>query len=80
MGGLMGGGQDNSAMYAQIEAQKQETERLRKQAEQDKQQLAADMASKRKARQRNASALLSPDRLNPEEGIDTLGSSDTSIT
>lgn len=79
MGGLLGGAPDNSAMYAQIEAQKQETERLRAQAEQDKQQLAADLASKRKARQRNAAALLSPDRLNPEEGIDTLGASDTTI-
>jgi hypothetical protein len=78
MGGLLGGSKpDTSAAEAQIRAQQAETERLRAQAEQDKVKLAADMASKRRAQQRGGSrALLSEERLNPETGVETLGSSE----
>lgn len=77
MGGLLGGGKpDTSAAEAQIRMQQAETDRLRAQAEQDKVQLATDLASKRKARQRGgARALLAEERLNPETGLDTLGAS-----
>lgn len=78
MGGLLGGGKpDTSAAEAQIRAQQVETDRLRKQAEQDKVALAENLASKRKAQQRGgARALLAEERLNPETGVtDTLGTS-----
>ena len=75
MGGLLGGSKpDTSGAEAQIRAQQEETSRLRVQAEQDKVKLAEDLASKRKARQRGARALLAEERLNPETGVaDTLG-------
>lgn len=77
MGALLGGGKpDTSAAEAQIRAQQAETERLRKQAEEDKVKLATEMATKRRAQQRGgARALLAEERLNPETGIETLGSS-----
>lgn len=77
MGGLLGGGKpDTSAAEAQIRAQQEETNRLRKQAEEDKRKLAEDLAAKRVARQRGgARALLAEERLNPETGVETLGSS-----
>jgi hypothetical protein len=75
MGGLFGGKPDTSAAERQIAIQQEETNRLRAQAEQDKVKLAADMASSRKARQRGgARALLAEERLNPETGVETLGS------
>ena len=78
MGGIVGGGGDGGAAkaaQAQLEAQKAETERMRAQAEQEKRDLAEQMASKRLARARGGSRmLLSEARLNPEEGVDeTLG-------
>lgn len=78
MGGFVGGGGDKGATraaQAQLEQQRQETERLRLQAEQEKRDLAEQMASKRTARARGGSRLLlSESRLNPEEGVDeTLG-------
>lgn len=76
MGGLVGGGKpDTSAVKAQIEQQRLETERLRAQAEQDKRDLAEQQASKRMARARGGSRLLlAESRLNPETGVDeTLG-------
>lgn len=67
---------DTSAAEAQIRAQQEETNRLRLQAEQDKVRLAEELASKREARRRGgARALLAEERLNPETGIETLGSS-----
>lgn len=77
MGGLFGGSKpDTSAAEAQIRAQQAETDRLRKQAEEDKVKLASDLAAKRVARQRGgARALLAEERLNPETGVsETLGS------
>lgn len=77
MGGLVGGAPkaDTSAMKAQLEQQRQETERLRAQAEQEKRDLAEQQASKRMARARGGSRLLlAESRLNPETGVDeTLG-------
>jgi sRNA-binding protein len=76
MGGLVGGGDSGSkAARAQLEQSKAETERMRQQAEQEKRDLAEQMAGKRMARARGGNRmLLSESRLNPEEGIDeTLG-------
>lgn len=78
MGGIVGGGGDKGATkaaQAQLEQQRQETERLRLQAEQEKRDLAEQIAGKRMARARGGSRLLlSESRLNPEEGVDeTLG-------
>lgn len=71
MGGLFGGKPDNSAALAQIEQQRQETERMRLQAESEKRDLQEQMAAKRKAAARGgARSLLSDTRLTPETGID----------
>lgn len=76
MGGLFGGSKpDTSGAERQIAMQQEETNRLRAQAEQDKVKLASDLAAKRVARQRGgARALLAEERLNPETGVETLGS------
>lgn len=75
MGGLFGGKPDTSGAERQIAMQQEETNRLRAQAEQDKVKLASDLAAKRVARQRGgARALLAEERLNPETGVETLGS------
>ena len=78
MSSIIGGGGDkgaSKAAQAQLEAQRLETERMRQQAEQERKDMAEQMASKRLARSRGGSRmLLSEARLNPEEGIDeTLG-------
>ena len=80
MGSLIGGGQKDSGAKearAQLAMQQQETERLRAQAEQEKRDLAEQMASKRLARARGGGRLLlAESRLNPEAGIgdeETLG-------
>ena len=79
MSGLVGGGDNGAAKAArqQLELQKAETEKLRAQAEQEKRDLAEQMAGKRMARGRGGNRLLLAEtRLNPEAGIDgeeTLG-------
>lgn len=77
MGGIIGGAPkaDTRAMERQIEMQRQETERMRQQAEQERRDLAEQMAAKRTARSKGGSRmLLSEARLNPEAGVDeTLG-------
>jgi hypothetical protein len=78
MGGIIGGGGDKGASraaQAQLDAQRAETERMRKQAEEERRDLSAQQASSRLARARGGSRmLLSESRLNPEEGLDeTLG-------
>ena len=79
MGGAFGGGKpDTSAAEAQLAAQREETARMRKQAEEEKRDLAEQMASKRRATARGGKRmLLSDTRLNPEMGLDeeqnTLG-------
>lgn len=78
MGGLVGAKDSGAdAARAQLAMQQKETERLRAQAEQEKRDLAEQMASKRLARARGGGRLLlSESRLNPETGIEgeeTLG-------
>jgi hypothetical protein len=73
MGGVLGGGSkpDTSAMQAQIEQQRKETERLRAQAEQEKRDLSEEMSAKRKARATRGGSrlLLAEERLTPETGL-----------
>lgn len=74
MGGLFSK-PDNSAAMAQIEEQKKENERLKMQAEEEQKDLAAQQASRTRSRTRGGSRMLLADtRLNPETGIETLGS------
>lgn len=77
MTSLVSGGDNGAAKaaQAQIEMQKQDTEKLRQQAEQEKRDLAEQMSSKRLARSRGGNRLLlAESRLNPEAGVDeTLG-------
>jgi len=79
MGGVFGGGKpDTSAAEAQLAAQRAETERMRKQAEEEKRDLQEQMAAKRRASSRGGNRmLLSDTRLNPETGLEeeqnTLG-------
>lgn len=76
MSGIVGGGDGGAkAARAQLEQAKAETERMRKQAEEEKRDLAEQMAGKRMARARGGNRmLLSESRLNPEEGVEeTLG-------
>ena len=79
MGGMFGGGKpDTSAAEAQLAAQRAETERMRKQSEEEKRDLQEQMAAKRRATSRGGKRmLLSDTRLNPEIGLDeeqnTLG-------
>ena len=79
MGGVFGGGKpDTSAAEAQLAQQRAETERMRKQSEEEKRDLQEQMAAKRRATGRGGKRmLLSDTRLNPEVGLDeeqnTLG-------
>jgi septal ring factor EnvC (AmiA/AmiB activator) len=77
MSGLIGGQKaDTSAIKAQMAQQQAETEKLRQQAEEEKRNLAEQMAAKRMARGRGGNRLLlAEERLNPEAGVDeqTLG-------
>jgi hypothetical protein len=72
MGGVFGGGKpDTSAAEAQLAAQRAETERMRKQSEEEKRDLQEQMAAKRRATSRGGKRmLLSDTRLNPEVGLD----------
>lgn len=75
MSGLFGS-KDNSAAERQIDESKKENERLRKQAEEERRQLAEQQAGQIRASSRGGNrALLSAARVNPEEGITTLGTS-----
>jgi hypothetical protein len=66
---------DNSAAVAQIDEQKKENERLRMQAESEQKDLAEQQAARTRSRTRGGSRMLLADtRLNPETGIETLGS------
>jgi hypothetical protein len=77
MGGIFGGGGgDNSAMLAQLEQQRQETERMRAQADAERRDLLEKQQASVTARRRaGARGLLSDARLNPESGVgeETLG-------
>ena len=75
MGGIVGGGAPKPDTSA-LQAQQRENERLRQQAQDEKRNLAEELAGKRRSRTYGGSrTLLSESRLNPEAGIDeTLGS------
>lgn len=76
MSGIIGGGDSGAKQArAQLAQAQADTERMRKQAEDEKRELSEEMAGKRRARATGGSRmLLSESRLNPEEGVDeTLG-------
>lgn len=78
MGKFLGMGGDDSAMKAanqQLEMQRQEAEKMRLQAEQERRDMGEQLASKQAARKTGGSRLLlSEARLNPETGVEeTLG-------
>jgi hypothetical protein len=72
MGGVFGGGKpDTSAAEAQLAAQRAETARMRKEAEEEKRDMQEQMAAKRRATSRGGKRmLLSDTRLNPEIGLE----------
>jgi len=72
MGGAFGGGKpDTSAAEAQLAAQRAETERMRKEAQDEKRDMQEQMAAKRRATSRGGKRmLLSDTRLNPELGLE----------
>lgn len=68
---------DTSAQERAIEETRKENERLKIQAEEERRELGEQAASKRMARLRGGSRmLLSAARVAPEQGIQTLGSSE----
>jgi hypothetical protein len=74
MGGLFGGGRGDGGASAQLEEQRRENERLKKQAEEERRELGEKSAASRMARMRGGSRmLLSETRIAPEEGVTTLG-------
>lgn len=78
MGGLVGGKPDTSAAEAQLAAQREETARMRQQAQEEKRDMQEQMVAKRRATSRGGKRmLLSDTRLNPESGLEdeqtTLG-------
>jgi ferric-dicitrate binding protein FerR (iron transport regulator) len=72
MGGMFSAPKpDNSAALAQIEQQRQETERMRLEAQQEKRDLQEEMAAKKRAKMRGgARSLLATTRLTPEIGVE----------
>lgn len=75
MSGLFGGKPDTGPAERQLAEQRAENERLRKQAEEERRDLGEESAARRRARLRGGSRmLLSGARVNPEEGVTTLGS------
>lgn len=68
---------DTGPQERAIEETRKENERLRIQAEEERRELSEQAASKRMARLRGGSRmLLSAARVSPEQGIQTLGSSE----
>lgn len=71
MGGLVGGGKpDTSAAEAQLAAQREETARARKAAEEEKRDLQMRQASQAKARRMGGKRSLLASRVAPETGMD----------
>lgn len=78
MSKLLGMGGDDSAMKAaqqQLDMQRQESEKMKLQAEQERRDMAEQLSAKQASRRTGGSRLLlSEARLNPETGVDeTLG-------
>jgi hypothetical protein len=79
MGGLFGSKPDTSAAEAQIAEQRKETARMKKEAMDEKKDLAEQMSGAKRARRFGGKrSLLSDTRLSPELGVEeedeTLGS------
>ena len=74
MSGIFGSKPDTGPAERQLAEQRAENERLRQQAEEERRDLGEESAARRRARLRGGSRmLLSGARVNPEEGITTLG-------
>jgi regulator of replication initiation timing len=71
---------DTSAQERAIAETMKENKRLRLQAEEERRELAEQATAKRRSRLAGGSRmLLSSARLNAEQGIQTLGASDTEV-
>jgi hypothetical protein len=74
MSGLFGGRPDTGPAERQLEEQRKENARLKQQQEEERRELSEQAASRQRARLRGGSRmLLSGARVNPEEGVTTLG-------
>ena len=77
MSGIFGGGGGDGGRAAerQIKAQQAENERMRAENEAEKARVEEENEARKRARMRGGSRmLLSAARVNPEEGVTTLGS------
>ena len=75
MSGIFGGRPDTGPAERQLEEQRKENERLKQQQEEERRELSEQSEARRRARMRGGSRmLLSQARVNPEEGVTTLGS------
>jgi len=75
MSGLFGGKPDTGPAERQMAEQRAENERLKMQQQEERRELSEQAAARQRARLRGGSRmLLSGARVNPEEGISTLGS------
>jgi len=75
MSGIFGGKPDTGPAERQLEEQRKENARLKRQQEEERRELSEQSEARRRARMRGGSRmLLSQARVNPEEGITTLGS------
>ena len=71
---------DTGPQERAIEEQRKENERLKMQAEEERRELGEQAAARRTARTRGGSRmLLSAARVSPEQGIQTLGSSEIGV-
>lgn len=78
MSGIFGGKPDTGPAERQLEEQRKENARLMAQAEAERRDLGEEVAARRRARARGGSRmLLSGARVNPEEGITTLGATNS---
>ncbi len=75
MSGIFGSTPDTGPAERQLEEQRKENARLKTQQEEERRELSEQSAARQRARLRGGSRmLLSGARVNPEEGISTLGS------
>lgn len=75
MSGIFGGKPDTGPAERQLEEQRKENARLKQQQEDERRELSEQSEARRRARLRGGSRmLLSQARVNPEEGVTTLGS------
>jgi hypothetical protein len=79
MGGLFGGAPDTSAAEESLAMQRKQMADAESKALEDKRNLEEQMSARRRSRV-GSRALLSESRLNPETGIETLGTDETPPT